>query len=202
MKSAMPFHGVGAPALRLIARELFGAIELPTERAYADAVLGLFRGATHREEWTLAVLLTKHRRGGLRFRTMSTLPIYEEMIVTAAWWDIVDDLASHAIGSLVLASRAEGSTAMKKWSRDAHLWKRRTSILHQLRYRTETDTKLLEACIEGSWSDRDFFARKAIGWALRQYARTDPAWVRRFVEAHAERLSPLSIREATRHLQG
>ncbi len=201
-KSALPLHGVGAPALRAIANELFAELDFPGERAYADAVLALFRGATHREEWTLAVLLTKHRRGGRRFRAMTTLPIYEEMIVTAAWWDVVDDLASHAVGDLVLAHRAEGSAEMARWSRASHLWKRRTSVLHQLRYRGDTDIALLQSCIEGSIGDKDFFARKAIGWALRQYARTDPDWVRSYVDANRVRLAPLSIREAIRHLQG
>jgi 3-methyladenine DNA glycosylase AlkD len=196
MKSAMPFHGVPAEDVKRIGKELFAELALPDEQAYARAVLELWRGATHREERYLAVLLTRHRKGGRAFRTMTTLPIYEEMIVTGAWWDYVDELASHAVGDLGLAHRAALTREMRAWSRHADLWKRRTSILHQLRHRDAIDLPLLEHCIEGSITDRDFFARKAIGWALRQHAKTDPKWVMAYVKKNAERLSGLSKREA------
>mgnify|MGYP003348140672 FL=1 len=89
---------------------------------------------------------------------------------------------------------------MRAWSRDAHLWKRRVSIICQLRFKTTTDLDLLYACIEANVGDRDFFMRKAIGWALRQYAWTDPDEVVRYVRAHAAALSPLSKREALKNV--
>ncbi len=196
MKSAMPFHGVPSAGVKRVATELFATLPLETEAAYVRATRELWRGATHREERYLAVMLTRHRRGGRAFRSPTTLPLYEEMIVTGAWWDFVDDLAAHAVGDLVLAHRTEMTKAMRAWSRDPDLWKRRTSILHQLRFRDAIDLGLLEHCIEGSIADRDFFARKAIGWALRQHAKLDPAWVLAFVKKNASRLSGLSKREA------
>jgi len=86
------------------------------------------------------------------------------------------------------------------WSRDANLWKRRTAILCQLSFKATTDEELLFACIAPNMGEKDFFIRKAIGWALREYARTDPAAVRAFVAAHPG-LSPLSVREALKHLE-
>jgi 3-methyladenine DNA glycosylase AlkD len=89
---------------------------------------------------------------------------------------------------------------MLTWSRSKDLWKRRTSIICQLGFKAQTDLELLYACIEPSLDSREFFLRKAIGWALRQYAWSDPAEVRRYVRAHRERLSPLSHREALKNI--
>jgi 3-methyladenine DNA glycosylase AlkD len=89
---------------------------------------------------------------------------------------------------------------MRRWARDPHLWKRRASLICQLKRRDRLDTALLTDCIDANLEDRDFFIRKAIGWALRQHAKQDPAWVRAFVEARGERLSGLSRREAMKHL--
>jgi len=200
MKSSMPYHGVASADVRRVAKELFADLPIGSETAYRAALTELWREATHREERYLAVLLTDHRRGGRAFRATTMLPTYEAMIVTGAWWDYVDHLASHAIGDLALAHRVETTKAMRAWSRDADLWKRRTSIIHQLRFREKTDVDLLAHCIEGSIDDKDFFARKAIGWSLRQYARTDPKWVRAYVVKNDARLSGLSKREALKHL--
>ena len=90
---------------------------------------------------------------------------------------------------------------MRRWARATDsLWKRRAAILCQLRFKEETDLRLLFDCIEPNLPHADFFIRKAIGWALRQHAWTDPREVRRYVEANRERLSPLSIREALKNI--
>jgi 3-methyladenine DNA glycosylase AlkD len=89
---------------------------------------------------------------------------------------------------------------MLSWSKSADMWKRRTSILSQLGFKAETDLELLFACIEPSLGSKEFFLRKAIGWALRQYAWTDAAEVRSYVERNRERLSALSIREALKNI--
>jgi len=89
---------------------------------------------------------------------------------------------------------------MLRWSRDPDRWLRRTSIICQLGAKKSTDLDLLYACIEANLDDPDFFLRKAIGWALRQYAWTDPDEVRRYVAARTDRLSPLSRREALRNV--
>jgi 3-methyladenine DNA glycosylase AlkD len=127
---------------------------------------------------------------------MDVLPMYEEMIVTGAWWDYVDGIAAYRLAWLVRSHPAEMKREMLKWSRGEHMWKRRASILCQLPLKRNTDLELLQACIAPSIGSREFFLRKAIGWALRQYARTDANWVERYVRDHAAELSPLSKREA------
>jgi len=86
------------------------------------------------------------------------------------------------------------------WSRSENMWKRRTSILCQLGFKQDTDLRLLYTCIKPSLDSKEFFLRKAIGWALRQYAWTDPAEIRRYARANEAQLSRLSKREALKNI--
>ena len=116
------------------------------------------------------------------------------MIVTGAWWDVVDPIASHCVGKLLRKYPSHVGRTMRAWSGSRDIWKRRTSIICQLGFKQDTDLELLYACIEPSLDSKEFFLRKAIGWALRQYAWTDPREIQRYVRAHDSRLSPLSKR--------
>ena len=122
------------------------------------------------------------------------------MITSGAWWDYVDEIASNRIGPLLEAFPKPMKKSMRAWSTSEDMWKRRVSILCQLDFGAKTDVELLYACITPSIASKEFFLRKAIGWALRQYARTDPAAVKRFVRAHDKQLSGLSKREALKHV--
>jgi 3-methyladenine DNA glycosylase AlkD len=126
--------------------------------------------------------------------------MYEEMVVTGAWWDYVDDIAVHRLGPMLLAFPKPMSREIRAWSRDPDMWKRRASIICQVLARGETDIGLLSAAIEPNLGDRDFFIRKAIGWALREHAKVEPAWVAAYVAAHESELSGLSRREALKHI--
>lgn len=198
MKSEMPFRGVPAPGRRELARRLFTACPLSDVESWRATVLSLWREAEFREERYLAVDLTGERRYAA-WQRPDLVPMYEELIVTGAWWDFVDELASRRIGPLLQAHRRTMTPVLRRWATDPDLWKRRTSIICQLGAKEDTDTDLLASSIEANLDDRDFFIRKGIGWALRQFARTEPAWVRAFVDAHPG-LSPLSRREAMKHL--
>jgi 3-methyladenine DNA glycosylase AlkD len=199
MKSAMPYLGVTAPELRRVCRELFAAYPFKDSESWRADVLSTWRGAAYREERYAAIALSGHRKARA-FQTLDALPMYEEMIVTGAWWDYVDDLASHRIGPLLQAYPRAMRRTLLTWSRSPDLWKRRTSIICQLSFRDATDLELLYACIEPSLSSKEFFLRKAIGWALRQLAWYDPAEVLRYVKAHEHALSPLSRREALKNI--
>ena len=199
MKSAMPFHGVGAVPLRASCRKVFDGLLLPDAEAFRREVLGVFRGATYREELYAAVELARLKRAA-PLRDLAFLPVCEEMVVTGAWWDVVDPVASHLLGELLRKEPRRMRREMLAWAGCGDLWKRRSAILCQLGFKRDTDLGLLYACIEPALGSKEFFLRKAIGWALRQYARTDPEGVRRYVGEHADRLSGLSRREATKHL--
>lgn len=197
MKSEMPFLGAQAGPRRAALRRVFAEHPLQSAPEWRREVLALWREAEYREERYAAIELTGYRRYR-DFQTLYTVPMYEEMIVTGAWWDLVDELAVHRIGTLLAAYPETMRPLMLEWAHSGNLWKRRTAILCQNRFKERTDSALLYACIEPSLSDTDFFARKAIGWALREYARTNPREVIRYVRAKG--ISGLSRREALKNL--
>jgi 3-methyladenine DNA glycosylase AlkD len=200
MKSSMPYYGVAAPALKQVCRDSFSSLQFDDAVSWRNAVLHIFRNARCREEWYAAVELCRWKKAA-PFQTLEMLPVYEELIVGAAWWDVVDTLASHGVGGLLRAYPKPIAREMRAWSRSDNLWKRRTSILCQLSFKERTDLKLLYSCIEPLLHSKEFFLRKAIGWALRQYAWTDPAEVRRYIRSKGSRLSPLSKREALKNIR-
>jgi 3-methyladenine DNA glycosylase AlkD len=198
MKSAMLFRGVQKPARTQLAARLFADHPLSDVDVWVGTVLELWHGAKYREERYLALELTGYRRY-IRWQVPSQLPLYEELIVTGAWWDFVDEVASRRIGPMLRGHAGELAPIIREWSQDADRWKRRASIICQLGAKGGTDVELLTQCIEANLDDPDFFLRKGIGWALREFAKTEPDWVRAFVDAHPG-LSPLSRGEATKHL--
>jgi 3-methyladenine DNA glycosylase AlkD len=150
------------------------------------------------EEWYAAISIAKHRPYREWREHPDSLTLYEHMVRAGAWWDVCDPIAADLVGAVLAANRLEVTPTMREWSRDPHLWIRRVSILSQLTFKSETDRALLADCIEPSMDDRDFFARKGIGWALREFSKSDPEWVAQFVASHEDRLSGLSRREAMR----
>jgi 3-methyladenine DNA glycosylase AlkD len=199
MKSEMDYRGVPAPEVRRLCRAVFPRHPMASFEAWRDSALALWRSADYREERYVAIALTgakpyePHRR-------MKALPIYEEFVVSGAWWDYVDDVASHRLGPLLRKHPKPMGARMRTWARSRNLWKRRSAILCQLRFKQETDLELLYDCIEPSLASDEFFLRKAIGWALRDLAWSDPREVVRYVERHRDRLSNLSKREALRNV--
>jgi 3-methyladenine DNA glycosylase AlkD len=199
MKSAMPYYGVNSPEQHAIWKRVFRGRVIAHEAVWQATVLELWRSARFREERYAAIALTGERAYDA-FQTIATLPTYEELIVTGAWWDYVDVIAGKRIGALLARFPHEMKPIVRAWSRSPDLWMRRTAILSQLGFKDATDLRLLYACLEANLGDRDFFIRKAIGWALRQYAWTDPKEVQRYVRANRDRLCGLSIREALKNV--
>lgn len=115
-----------------------------------------------------------------------------------SWWDTVDQLAV-TVGQLV-QNCPNHQTSILDWAQDEDLWIRRVAILHQLRYKQETDTDRLRQIIQVNLGSDEFFINKAIGWALREYSKTDSDWVRAFICDHRDQLASLSIREASKYL--
>lgn len=200
MKSEMPYRGVQKPVRRKIFNDLFGSHPIREKTAWREAVLDLWRNAAYREERYAALELAGARLYS-SFRTFDTLPMLEEMVVTGAWWDYVDEIATHRLRELLERYPRGMSQRMRSWSRSPDMWKRRSSIICQVNRKDETDLALLFDCIEPNLSHRDFFIRKGIGWALRSMAWTDLAVVEEYVERNRDRLSPLSRREALKNAE-
>jgi 3-methyladenine DNA glycosylase AlkD len=194
LKTTEPCLGVRLPEVRLIVAAAVREHPPDSAAEVQAAAEALWREATAREERYAAVAMTglPVARG-----VLDLLPLYEEMITTGAWWDLVDGIAGR-IRDLLLAHPAQVRPVLVHWARSPDRWLRRSAIIGQLGARDRTDTALLAEVIAANAADPEFFVRKAIGWALRDLTKTDPAWVRGFLAEHE--LSPLSRREAAKHL--
>ena len=194
MKSAMPFLGVRLPEVRRLTRAAARSTPPADLEDLERAARDLWDAATHREERYAATELT-----GLRLATgrLELLPLYEHFAVTGAWWDHVDEVA-HRIADLHDLHPGPTAEAVRRWGASSDMWLRRLAIISQLGRRDRVDRDLLVDVIEPNLADPEFFIRKAIGWALREVARIDPAWVQTFADEHE--LSPLSRHEALKHL--
>lgn len=196
MKSATPFLGVPSPEVRKVVREMtvrhpFGSVA----ELNATATV-LWDEAQYREERYAAIMLCDSRLGK---GSPQLLAFYTHVISTGQWWDYVDAVAPR-IWELLKLHRESMDPLLRKWSTHQNFWFRRSAIISQLPAKELCDSALLEAVIKPNFGDKEFFIRKAIGWALRQHAKSDPVWVLDFVETHKDHLSALSYREAMKHL--
>ena len=199
MKSAMPYRGVASAGVSAVCQKAFASHQAGNFTDWQDTCLELWRGASHREERYAAIALTGDRRYRSN-QVPAALPMYLEMIVTGAWWDYVDEVAVRRVGPMLLTHADVVRPLLLEWSVVPDMWRRRTAIIAQVSAKRALDTDLLTACIEPNLGDREFFIRKAIGWALRAYAWVEPLWVRAYVAQNASRLSGLSRREALKNI--
>ncbi|WP_250030601.1 DNA alkylation repair protein [Paractinoplanes maris] len=195
MKDQFSFLGLPAPALRKLERAALAGLPPPSETDLRAIVRELWSRPPREYQYVACSYLVRH----VAVPGPGFVPTLRELITTKSWWDTIDPLATRFTGGLV-TRHPPVVAVMDEWSRDDNLWLVRTAILHQLHYGTATDTDRLFGYCEAQAGHRDFFVRKAIGWALRHYARTDPDAVRAFVETHRSALSGLSVREAMKHL--
>ena len=198
MKSAMPFYGVPAPPRRRACAKAFMATPPQDFGAWSDAVLLLWRWAEYREERYAALELLNWEPCRVH-HVWDALPLVEELAVSGAWWDLVDPL--HApLGAILRAEPGRMRERMLEWAGSDDVWKRRCAIICQLGFKEELDFEFLTACIAPSQDSKDFFLRKGIGWALRDYAWTDPQRVKDYVDANEGTLSNLTRREALKNM--
>lgn len=200
MKSELPFLGVPKPARTQALRPVLRDHVVRSRERWAATVRALWDEAAFREERYAAIALAQSRPYAAWAAEPASLPLYEHLIVTGAWWDYVDEVAIRSVGPVLRASRDAVAPVLRAWARDADRWRRRAAVICQVGAKDETDVELLADVVLAHVDDADFFLRKGIGWALREHAKTDPDWVRAFVARHGDRLSPLSRREALKHL--
>lgn len=197
MKGVVPFLGIMTRERRALSRTVLAGLPRPDEADCTAVALRCWR-LPEREYHYFAVDFLRRQ---VRHCSSGFLPVVRHLVTTVSWWDTVDALAAHVVGGLVAADDALRGT-MDRWIEDEDLWVVRSALLHQLRFKDATDTERLFAYCARQAGHPDFFVRKAIGWSLREYAKTDPDAVRSFVAAHRQRLAPLSVREALKNIGG
>jgi 3-methyladenine DNA glycosylase AlkD len=196
MRTDMPFYGVQKPARELILKDVVADFN-PADRAeYERAVLAVWELA-HREEKYMALGLARRYD---EFTVPASLPLYRRLIVQGAWWDLVDEVATKLVRRLVVEHPAQTWPTVDTWIDDPDIWLRRSAIICQVGAKEATDAARLFLFCEKRAFDKEFFIRKAIGWALREHARIHPEEVARFASKHRGEMSALSYREATKHL--
>ena len=196
MKTEMPFYGVSKPYRVPIARTVQTRFPPVDGDDYRDKVRTLWE-LPHREEKYLAIGYAWTFR---QYVVFAQIDLFERMISEGAWWDLVDELASPIVGKIVFEDRPRMRPVLERWIEAEDMWLRRSAILCQNRHKKDTDQEMLfDFCLRRA-HEKEFFIRKAIGWALREYARTRPDEVRAFLVEHGHQLSGLSRREAAKHL--
>ncbi|MEV6117372.1 DNA alkylation repair protein [Streptomyces sp. NPDC052109] len=194
MKDVAPFLGIPTPARRALSRTVLAGTPRPDEGDCTAIALRCW-ALPEREYHYFAVDYLRRHAGRC---SSGFLPVARHLVTTVPWWDTVDLLAAHVVGRLVAADPALASE-MDAWITAGDLWLVRTALLHQLSRKEHTDAdRLFAYCLLQS-GHPDFFIRKAIGWALREYAKTDPGAVRAFLARERGRFAPLTVREALRN---
>ena len=152
----------------------------------------------NKEEREFQYVVVYYLKAMQKFLKREDISRLKYLIVTKSWWDTVDLLAK-VIGSLII--RIKGyDQIMLEWSKDRNIWLRRVAILYQLSLKDKVDKQVLDEILVNNLGDSEFFINKAVGWALRDYSKYNPEWVREFIKKNKENMANLSIREASKYI--
>lgn len=193
MRDRFKFYGLQTPIRREVYKDVIAKDKKCRvidreflEQCWADE---------HRE---FQYLVTDYLRAMQKFLTYEDVPFVEQFIRSKQWWDTIDGL-DRTVGSIAFRD-TRINELMLKWSVDDDFWVRRLAIDHQLLRKHDTDEELLEKILVNNFGSDEFFINKAIGWSLRDYSKTNPAWVRDFIARYHDRIKPLSLREASKYI--
>ena len=193
MKNKFKFFGVAASERNEIWKPYFKEAK-KTKKIDWDFIEICFKHDKRECQYTAAYYLKYMKK----FLVEDDIPKLKELVLTKSWWDTVDIL-DKVIGSIIYNNKNLHPIILE-WSKDDNIWLRRVAIDHQLLRKEHTDVQLLEKILINNLNHKEFFVNKAIGWALRDYSKTNPQWVRNFIEVHKENMASLSIREASKYL--
>ena len=191
MKSKMPYLGISLPEVKNISKKIFKNFVPSSNDDYKNVIRYLFDNSKYREEWYSSLFYAQLFNF---FIIEENIDLYIYIIRKGQWWDIVDETAANLLGIALLGNK-KFNKYLETFIKDENMWIRRAAIISQLRYKDKTDFKLLSNLILKVVHEKNFFIRKAIGWALRQYSYIDSKKVQKFISYNQDKLSPLSIRE-------
>lgn len=196
MRDKFEFFGLSSPLRKSVCKEF---LQQKLNSEDTRNFVALLWAKPEREFQYFAIdYLEKHMDTSAEFE--ANMECMKGLITTKSWWDTVDALAYKMVGGLVRQHRDEGKNVMEEWINHENMWLRRTALLHQLSYKQETDEEMLFRFCSLRADEEEFFIRKAIGWALRQYAWTNSSSVKKYLRKHKKELSSLSFKEAAKHL--
>ncbi|MFC5680797.1 DNA alkylation repair protein [Streptococcus downii] len=193
MRHQFPFLGIAAPERNALYKKYF-----PEAKKTRIIDWDFVDTCWEKEPREYQYVAANYLKAMQSYLTKDDLPKLERLVVTKSWWDTVDIL-DRVVGSLV-ANHPELEEVILKWSLSDNIWLRRVAIDHQLLRKEKTDVRLMEKVLLNNLDQTEFFINKAIGWALRDYSKTNPEWVESFIEKNKERMAELSIKEASKYL--
>ena len=194
MRDKFNFLGIRGPKRTELFKKYF-----PIARKTKEIDWNFIETCWKKEEREFQYAVVYYLKAMQKFLKKGDISKLKYLVVTKSWWDTVD-LLSKIIGDVVNRNK-ELKTLMLEWSKkENNIWLRRVAILHQLSFKENVDKLLLETILEDNLSDGEFFINKAIGWALRDYSKVNPEWVRKFIEKNRSEMANLSLREAMKYL--
>lgn len=194
MKNQFEFYGIKTPQRRSIQKHIFIKNTLPSKSELESLIKALWNKPEREYQYAGQELVKKYTK----MFEPDDMYLLEFMIINKSWWDTVDYIASKLVGDIFLLYPELRDEHVNRWLQSENMWLQRSTLLFQLHYKDHTDRALLASIIYELKESDQFFIKKAIGWILREYSKTDPEWVRDF--AHSTPLKQLSYREATRRL--
>lgn len=195
MKGQFEYYGVKSPDRKQIAKEFYSKYGMLADKDLKDFIKGIWALPQRELKYTAIELMDKK----IKVMDESWVDFAAELLVFESWWDTVDGISANISGKLLQKFPHLAEKKSLEWSNSGNMWLQRMAILFQLKYKSKTNTKLLSKYIEQHIESKEFFIRKAIGWSLREYAKTNPQWVVEFCENHPK-LSGLSRREALKRM--
>jgi 3-methyladenine DNA glycosylase AlkD len=203
MRDKFDFYGLKSPLRREVMKEVFAGKDKGLSTKEVKEFAQILWGKPQRELQHIAMeFLEKHKKELCKNETdfEENIEFFKMLVTSKSWWDTVDMLAYKLVGYLVQTHPTKGKPVMQEWISCDDMWLRRTAILHQLCRKESTDENMLFQFCLARCHEKEFFIRKAIGWSLRDYARTKPNKVKKFLQQHKDSLSQLSFNEAAKHL--
>ncbi|MFP5114310.1 DNA alkylation repair protein [Bacillaceae bacterium C204] len=194
MKNHFPYLGIKKPQRSQLEKQFFLETGLLKEPFNREFICELWEKDEREYQYTALVYLEK----SLNRLEKTDLPFMEELMKTKSWWDTVDAIAPKPVGKIAEKFPEVVAETIDGWAIHENLWLRRAALLFQLKYKGNTNEELLYQYIRLNAESKEFFIQKAIGWALREYSKTNPASVKKFIEA--TKLAPLSVREGSKYL--
>lgn len=194
MKNHFPFLGIKTPLRRQLTRDFYKETGILKQDLNLELVTQLWIKDEREYQYTAQDYLVK----SIKKINGSHLPFIEDLITTKSWWDTVDVLSPHLVGNIAKVTPSTIEEKIEGWAFGEHLWLKRSSILFQLKYKEETNETILYKYIKANANSKEFFIQKAIGWALREYSKTNPNSVRQFINETT--LPKLSVREGSKYI--
>ncbi|MBS4175145.1 DNA alkylation repair protein [Bacillus sp. FJAT-49736] len=194
MKNHFAFLGIKTPKRKEILKDFFKETDIAKKPFSKDFVEDLWRQEEREYHYAALSYCQKYAK---TFQ-LGMVPFFEELITTNSWWDTVDTIAPHLIGEIARRDTSVIEEFMDKWVTSDNIWLRRTAILFQLKYKANTNPDLLYRYCLLNADSKEFFIQKAMGWALREYSKTNPESVRDFIHSHS--LPKLTVREGSKYI--